>query len=112
MLSRAHSKVSAGASVEAEGGTVLGEIVQTDPILVAYQVPYSDRQKALKSAGTSSVEDLFPRIKLSLRLPLGEIYPNPGSPKFESAQLDEMTGMLTTWGEFPIPRAYSYQGWT
>lgn len=89
---------------------MLGEIVQTDPILVAYQVPYPDRQKALKSADTSSVEDLFPRIKLSLRLPSGEIYPHPGSPKFESAQLDEMTGMLTTWGEFPNPEGVLVPG--
>lgn len=99
----ARSKISAGAFVETKGGTALGEIVQTDPILVAYQVPYADRQRALKSAGTTSVKGLFPKIKLSLQLPSGEIYAYPGEPKFESAHLDEKTAMLTTWGEFPNP---------
>lgn len=99
----ARSIVAPGAFVEAEGGTVLGEIVQTDPVLVAYRIPYPDRQKALQAAATTSVKDLFQRIKLSIRLPTGELYPFEGRPKFESAQLDEKTGMLTTWGEFPNP---------
>jgi membrane fusion protein, multidrug efflux system len=99
----ARSIVAPGAFAEAEGGTVLGEIVQTDPALVAYQVPYTDRQKALKAVGTTSIRDLFSRIKLSLRLPSGEVFPSTGRPIFESAQLDERTGMLTTWGEFPNP---------
>lgn len=99
----ARSMVAPGAFAEAEGGTVLGEIVQTDPVLVAYQVSYADRQKALKAVGTTSVTDLFSRIKLSVRLPSGEVYALTGRPIFESAQLDEKTGMLMTWGEFANP---------
>lgn len=99
----ARPRVAPGAFVEAEGGTVLGEIVQTDPILVAYQVSYADRQKALKAAGTTSIKGLFAHIKIWLRLPSGKVYSSAGVPVFESAQLDEKTGMLTTWGEFPNP---------
>jgi RND family efflux transporter MFP subunit len=99
----ARSRVAPGAFVEAEGGTVLGEIVQTDPVLVAYQVPYADRQKALNAAGTRSIKDLFSHIKIWLRLPSGKVYSSAGLPVFESAQLDEKTGMLTTWGKFPNP---------
>lgn len=95
--------VAPGAFVEAEGGTTLGEIAELDPVLVAYQVPYADRQRALALAGTSSVKDLFEKITLSLQLPSGEAYPHKGHPRFESAQIDKATGMLTTWAEFPNP---------
>lgn len=105
-----HPVVARGAFVEAEGGTVLGEIVQTDPALVAYRVPYSDRQKALAKAGVRSVKELFKLIDLTARLPSGELYPHAGKPVFESAELDEKTGMLTTWGRFPNPNGVLIPG--
>lgn len=96
-------RVSPGAFVEAEGGTTLGEIVQTDPILIAYKVSYQDRQQSLKKAGTTSPADLFDRVAVTLVLPSGEAYGHPGKPKFESSEVDGATGMLTTWAEFPNP---------
>lgn len=96
------AKIAPGAFVETEGGTVLGEIVQMDPVLVAYRVSYADRQEALTAAGTTSARKLLKKIKLSLLLPSGEVYPHAGEPQFESAALDR-SGMLTTWGEFPNP---------
>ena len=95
--------VELGAFVEAEGGTVLGEVIKTDPVLVAYKLTYDQRQKALAAARTTSISELFGRIELSLRLPSGEIYNEEGQPKFESANLDPETKMLTTWAEFPNP---------
>lgn len=95
--------VAPGAFVEAEGGTRLGEIVALDPILVAYRVSYADRQSFLTLAATSSAEELFGKITLSLTLPSQEIYAHAGQPRFESAEIDPATGVLTTWGEFPNP---------
>ncbi len=97
------SLVTPGAFVEAEGGTIVGKIVEVDPVRVAYSISYADRQRALIAAGTTSVDELFSRISLSLKLPSGATYPHTGRPIFESAALDGKTGMLTTWGEFPNP---------
>jgi RND family efflux transporter MFP subunit len=96
-------RVAPGTFVEAEAGTVLGEIVQTDPILVGYSVSYEDRQRSLKSAGTTSARAMFGSVALSLVLPSGETYAHRGRPKFESAEVDRKTGLLTTWAEFPNP---------
>lgn len=87
-------RVAPGAFVEAEGGTILGEIVQLDPILVAYAVSYADRQRALEKAGTVTPGELFEHITLTLELPGGRAYPHRGKPKFESAEIDRQTGML------------------
>ncbi|MDX2289925.1 MAG: efflux RND transporter periplasmic adaptor subunit [Hyphomicrobiaceae bacterium] len=96
-------KVAPGAFVEAKGGTVLGEIVQNDPVLVAYRVSYADRQKALSASGQSSVAELCKSVQLSLELQAGDTYPETGRALFESAELDTTTGLLTVWGEFPNP---------
>ncbi|WP_158412817.1 efflux RND transporter periplasmic adaptor subunit [Hyphomicrobium nitrativorans] len=96
-------RVSPGAFVEAEGGTVLGEIVDVDPILVGYAVPYEDRQRALKKTGKAAAVDLFENVSLTLVLPSGENYSHRGRPYFESAEIDRDSGMLTTWAEFPNP---------
>lgn len=96
-------KVAPGAFVEAKGGTVLGEIVQTDPVLVAYRVSYADRQKGLAASGQSSVAKLYKFVQLSLEMHSGATYQQTGRALFESSELDPATGMLTVWGEFPNP---------
>lgn len=98
-----HLRVSPGAFMEAEGGTTLGELVQLDPILIAYKVPYEDRQRSLKKAGFAAASRLFGNVLVTLLLPSGEAYPHAGRPLFESSQIDTQTGMLTTWAEFPNP---------
>lgn len=97
------TKVAPGAFVEAEGGTVLGEVVQVDPILVGYRVPYEDRQRSLDKAQTKTPHALFENVTLTLILPSGTTYAHHGKPKFESAEIDRETGDLTTWAEFPNP---------
>lgn len=96
-------RVAPGTFVEAEAGTILGEIVQIDPILVGYTVSYEDRQRSLKKAGTTSAREMFDRVALSLVLPSGDSYAHTGRPMFESAEVDSTNGMLTTWAEFPNP---------
>lgn len=97
------TKVAPGAFVEAEGGTVLGEIVQINPILVGYRVPYEDRQRSLDKAQTKTARALFQNVTLTLVLPSGSTYSHRGRPQFESAEIDRETGDLTTWAEFPNP---------
>ncbi len=96
-------RVSQGAYVEAEGGTVLMEMNTLDPVLVSYTVSYADRQRALQVAGVKSITELFDRIELGLRLPSGEIYPQAGRALYESARIEERAGGITVWGEFPNP---------
>lgn len=96
-------RIAPGTFVEAKAGSALAEIVQLDPVLVAYRVPYTDRQQALKTAGLTSPREMFGGIVLSLKLPSGRVYAHRGTPKFESAEVDRTSGMLTTWGEFPNP---------
>lgn len=92
-----------GAFVEAKAGTALAEIVNLDPVRVAYQVSYAERTAALAMAGADSPAELFRRIDLTLTLPSGEDYPHIGRPLFESAAIDPATGALTVWGLFPNP---------
>lgn len=106
------TKVAPGAFVEAEGGTVLGEVVQVDPILVGYRVPYEDRQRSLEKAQTKTARALFENVTLTLILPSGTTYAHRGRPKFESAEIDRATGDLTTWAEFPNPDGVLVPGLT
>ena len=95
--------VAPGTYVEAEAGTRLAEIVQLDPVLVSYGVPYEIRQKAMAATGGNDVPKMFARLDVRLVLPDGSAYPHVGRPRFESARIDPATGMLTSWGEFANP---------
>ena len=95
--------VAPGAFVDAKADTVLAEIAQLDPILVACYVSYVDRERFFKQAGTSSVPELFRRVTVSLELPSGRTYEHSGVPEFESAEIDRTTNMLTVWAEFSNP---------
>src|SRR5262249_29677805 len=66
--------VAVGAFVEAKADGVLAEIAQLDPVLVAFEVPYVERERAFDKAGTSSIPEVFSRIRLSLQLPSGRTY--------------------------------------
>jgi len=95
-------RVSPGAFVEAEAGSVLAEIVQDDPVLVAYAVPFQARLEALAGTGAADAREMFASVSLRLVLPGGEPYEHAGEPRFESARIDD-GGTLTTWAVFPNP---------
>jgi RND family efflux transporter MFP subunit len=95
--------VAPGAFVDAKADTVLAEIAQLDPILVACYVSYIDRERFFKQAGTSSVPELFRRVTVSVELPSGRAYEYSGMPEFESAEIDRTTDMLTVWAGFSNP---------
>jgi membrane fusion protein, multidrug efflux system len=95
--------VAPGAVVEPTTGTVLAEIAQLDPILVSFNVPYNDRERAIDKAGTSNTKDLFQKLTLSLELPSGHAYDHPGKAEYQGGEIDQSTGMLTVWAEFANP---------
>ena len=94
-------RVATGAFVEVESGTVLLEIVQLDPVLVSYSVPYDVRQQAMTRAGTSTVAELLKRLRLSIELPGGKTYSQEGRALFESARIEPDSKEMKVWGEFP-----------
>jgi membrane fusion protein, multidrug efflux system len=96
-------RVAPGAFVEAVKGAVLAEIAQLDPILVSFNVPFVERQRALDKAATSDANELFDRSTLSLELPTERIYEHSGRPEHHGGQIDPSTDMMTVWAEFPNP---------
>lgn len=92
-----------GAFIEAESGAPLGEIIQLDPVLVSYRVPYAARLEAMETAGTSNIEALFERIALELRVPGDITYTHQAEPKFASATLDPDDGTINVWAAVPNP---------
>jgi membrane fusion protein (multidrug efflux system) len=88
--------VAPGAFVDAKADTVLAEIAQLDPILVACYVSYVDRERFFKQAGTSSVPELFRRVTVSLELPSGRTYEHSGVPEFKMVSQSRRTGFRTS----------------
>ena len=97
--------VALGAFVEAESGAALGEIVQIDPALVAYRVPYAVRLESMAQSGSDTIEALFEQIELTIRTTGGWIYPHGARPDFASTSIDPNDGTLTVWATFPNPNA-------
>lgn len=89
--------IALGAFVEAEAGPPLATIVDLDPVLVAYNVPYATRLETLAKLGTQSIDALLAALDLTLILPDGTPYPEAPTPEFASATVDPETGALTIW---------------
>jgi membrane fusion protein (multidrug efflux system) len=70
---------------------------------VSFEVPYNERERALDKAGTTTTEELFHRITLSLELPSGRIYERSSKPEYLGSQINQSTGMLPIWAEFSNP---------
>lgn len=96
---------SVGTFVEAEAGPPLGVIVQLDPALVAYRVPYAVRLQTLEKSGAKTLEELFQHITLRLVLPNGQAYPLTSQPHFTDTTIDPETGDLTLWAHFDNPNS-------
>ncbi|MBV9517048.1 MAG: efflux RND transporter periplasmic adaptor subunit [Hyphomicrobiales bacterium] len=95
--------VAPGAFVEAARGMVLVEIAQLDPMLVYFQVPYVERQRALDRVGAFDADELFDNSTLSLELPTERIYELSGKPEPHGEEIDQTTDVMTVWAAFPNP---------
>jgi membrane fusion protein, multidrug efflux system len=96
-------QVAPGAFVETIKGMVLAEIAQLDPMLVSFQVPYVEWQRALDKAGTSDSDELFEGSTLSLELPSHRMYELTGQLESHGEQIDQSTDVMTVWALFPNP---------
>ena len=94
---------SVGTFVEAEAGPPLAVIVQLDPALVAYRVPYAVRLETMEKSGAKTLDELFQHITLELVLPNGQAYPSTARPRFTDTTIDPETGDLTLWAHFDNP---------
>lgn len=92
-----------GAFLEAEAGPPLARIVQLDPVLVAYKVPYETRLATLRATGATTLEDLFPKLSLTITLQSGETVASGLRPEFASATVEEASGALTVFTVVPNP---------
>jgi RND family efflux transporter MFP subunit len=96
-------QVAPGAFVEAIKGVVLAEIAQLDPMVISFQVPYVEWQRALDKAGTSGADELFEGSTLSLELPSHRIYELSGKLESHGEQIDQTTDVMTIRAVFPNP---------
>ena len=94
---------SVGTFVEAEAGPPLAVIVQLDPALVTYRVPYAVRLETMEKSGAKTLDELFQHITLELVLPNGQAYPSTARPRFTDTTIDPETGDLTLWAHFDNP---------
>lgn len=92
-----------GAFVEAKSGAPLGEIIQLDPVLVAYRVPYATRLEVMEKTDAPSIEAMFDRILLKIQLPGGAKYSHQATPQFASAVVDPDDGTIEVWASVPNP---------
>lgn len=95
--------VALGAFLEAKAGPPLAEIVQLDPVLVAYDVPYQTRLQTIRETGASTVQQMFEGLVLTVRLNNGEQVAAGITPEFASASVNAADGTLTIWADVPNP---------
>ncbi|WP_421981096.1 efflux RND transporter periplasmic adaptor subunit [Roseibium sp.] len=101
-----------GAFLEAEAGPPLARIVQLDPVLVAYKVPYETRLATLRATGATTLEDLFPKLSLTVTLQSGETVASGLRPEFAGATVEEASGALTVFTLVPNPERTLRPGMT
>ncbi|HVW57297.1 MAG TPA: efflux RND transporter periplasmic adaptor subunit [Rhizobiaceae bacterium] len=94
--------VTKGNLVDSTTGA-LATLVQLDPIRVVFSVDQSQLVTAEQKRGTSIqqlTQEFLPRIQLSN----GTMYDQPGKLAFVSNQVDQATGTIPIYAEFPNPR--------
>lgn len=84
-----------GAFLEAESGAPLGRIIALDPVVVSYRVPYATRLATLNLDDEGSLEALLARIRITVTLPDGTIYPLVAVPDHTAAEVDPEDGTVT-----------------
>ncbi|MEO0679162.1 MAG: efflux RND transporter periplasmic adaptor subunit [Pseudomonadota bacterium] len=97
------AQVIVGQFIEAEAGPPLATIVDLDPVLVAYDAPYSDRLALLSASNAASVDALLARIRVELALPGGRTYPIDSAPHTAGPTVDADTGTVRVWAYFDNP---------
>jgi membrane fusion protein (multidrug efflux system) len=95
--------VRVGAYLEAEAGSPLAEIVEIDPILIAYAVPYAVRLDSMERVGARTIAELFTHVTLEIELPGGRLHGHPVEPRFADTVVNEEDQTLTIWAQTDNP---------
>ncbi len=96
-------RVTLGAFIEAEEAPPLAEILQLQPVVVAYDVPYADRLSALQQGELLGTEEMLPLVTLRLQIANDFVLPETAKPNQVAAKLNE-DGTVTIRAPFDNPK--------
>ncbi|WP_146348048.1 efflux RND transporter periplasmic adaptor subunit [Falsiphaeobacter marinintestinus] len=97
-------KLDVGGLVSPGFSPPLAHIVQMDPILVAYKIPYLERLNQLGVEQLTDLDDMLSQVELTIKVSDTWTYEHKARPKHGSAGVDPETGEMTIWAEVPNPR--------
>ncbi len=80
----------------------LATVNQLNPIRVVFSLPYRSVVSAEQKTGVSRAE-IAAGLAVTLRLPDGSRYPEPGKIAFENNEVDTATGTVSIYADFPNP---------
>ncbi len=96
-------RVMLGAFLDADKVMLLAEILQLQPVVVAYEVPYAERLSALQLDELARVEEMLPLVTLRLEIANEIVLPETAKPDQVTAELNE-AGMVTIRATFDNPK--------
>lgn len=96
-------RVTLGAFIEAEEAPPLAEVLQLQPVVVAYDVPYADRLSALELGELPGVEEMLPLVSLRLQIANELVLPETAKPDQVATELNE-DGTVTIRATFDNPK--------
>ena len=96
-------QTAVGAQVGPGKSGTLTQIVQMDPILIAYKAEYVTTLQRLNLKSLKDVEVLLSFVTLEIRIADDWIYNFPAKPTHGSAGVDPDTGEMTIWAEVANP---------
>jgi len=97
------TNVTEGNLVNPQTGT-LSTVVQIDPIRVAFSIPESLYVEFAESVGKSGPDQATSIFEPTLQLPTGKPYGQTGKVAFASNEIDQSTGTLVIYADFPNPQ--------
>ncbi len=96
-------RVTLGTHIEAKEAPPLAEILQLQPVVVAYAVPYAERLSALELDELSQLEEMLPLVSLRLQIANDIVLPETAKPEQVAAELNE-AGAVTIRATFDNPK--------
>lgn len=96
-------RVTLGTHIEAKESPPLAEILQLQPVVVAYDVPYAQRLSTLELDELSRLEEMLPLVTLRLQIADEVVLPETSKPEHVTAELNE-DGSITIRATFDNPK--------
>ena len=96
------SRVNPGAYVE-QGDKPLARIVQMDPVLLSYKIPYVERMRQLEIDDLRAPQELLNQVTLQIKISDDWMHSEQTKAQNISAGVDPATGMMTVYAELANP---------